>query len=112
MTSSSRSPAFLAYYAALVLLDANAFFSRYKIADLLDPHVRPKKAALDRHHLFPKAYLEKLAIRDRREVNQVANLTIAEWADNTLILRDKSPSEYMPQITKRWEPEEIQQMRF
>lgn len=111
-TAAPRSPAFLAYYAALVLLEAKAFFSKYKIADLLDPYIKPKKAALDRHHLFPKAYLDKLGIQDRREVNQVANLAFAEWADNTLVIGDKPPVEYMPQLKKGWEPEEIKQMYF
>lgn len=111
-TAAPRSPAFLAYVASLVLLDAKAFFSKYKVADLLDPYIKPKKAALDRHHLFPKAYLDKLGIRDRREVNQVANLAIAEWADNTLVIGDKPPAEYMPHLKKGWEPEEIKQMYF
>lgn len=111
-TAAPRSPAFLAYCAALVLLDAKAFFSKYKIADLLDPYIKPKKAALDRHHLFPKAYLDKLGIQDRREVNQVANLAIAEWADNTLVIGDKPPAEYMLLLNKGWEPAEIKQMYF
>jgi len=111
-TASRRNTAFLAYRASLVLLDARAFFSKYKIRELLDPFFKPQKAALDLHHLFPKAYLAKLGIQERREVDQVANLVVAEWADNTLLIGDKPPGEYMPRLKEGWKPEEIEQMYF
>lgn len=111
-TASYRNPAFFAYCAALNLLDARAFFSQYKVADLLDPYIRPKKAPLDRHHLFPKAYLARLGVKDRREVNQVANLSIADWADNSLVIGDKPPAEYMPRLKEGMTSEEVKQMYF
>lgn len=110
-TASLRSPAFFAYYAALVLLDAKAFFSKLKIAELLDPETRGKKSALDRHHLLPRAYLAKLGIQDRREVNQVANLALIEWTDNELI-GDRPPKEYMPRLRERLSPDELAEMNF
>lgn len=110
-TASLRSPAFFAYYAALVLLDARAFFSKLKIAELLEPETRAKKSALDRHHLFPRAYLAKMGIQDRREVNQVANLALIEWSDNELI-GDRPPREYMPRLRKRLSPNELAEMNF
>lgn len=110
-TASLRSPAFFAYYAALVLLDAKAFFSKLKIAELLDPEIRAKKSALDRHHLFPRAYLAKLGIQDRREVNQVANFALIEWSDNELI-GDRPPREYMPRLRERLSPDELAEMNF
>ena len=94
-----------------MLLDAKAFFSKLKIAELLDPETRGKKSALDRHHLFPRAYLAKLGIQDRREVNQVANLALIEWTDNELI-GDRPPKEYMPRLRERLSPDELAEMNF
>lgn len=93
-TSSPRSPSLFAYNAALVLSDANALFSEFKVADLLDPSVIGHKSAAERHHLFPKGYLAKLGIMDIRETNQIANFAYVEYGDNIKI-SDKSPSEYL-----------------
>ena len=58
-TSSPRSPSLFAYLAALVLLDARVLFSKIKVADLLDPSVQANRSAVERHHLFPKGFLNK-----------------------------------------------------
>jgi hypothetical protein len=58
------------------------------------------KNALEKHHLFPKAYLAKQGITDDRDRNQQANFAFIEWSDNIEIL-DTSPAEYMKdQLTK------------
>ena len=57
-TSSSRSPALYAYWAALNLLDAELLFSDQRIRDLLDPDVSAPRS-IERHHLFPKALPRK-----------------------------------------------------
>jgi hypothetical protein len=62
-TSSARSPGLFAYYAALNRLGAPVLFSHKKTSDLLDPYIRSKKSALERHHLFPRAWLEKMLQR-------------------------------------------------
>jgi hypothetical protein len=54
-TSSARSPGLFAYYAALNRLGAPVLFSHKKISDLLDPYLRSKKSALERHHPHLKA---------------------------------------------------------
>lgn len=112
-TASRRNTAFLAYQASLVLLDARAFFSDLKVSDLQDPNILPKKAATEHHHLFPRAYLARHSIDDRRTVDQVANLAIADWADNIRI-GDKPPYEYMPELMskKNWSSDEIEQIYF
>lgn len=94
-TSSPRSPSLLAYHAALVLLGAKALFSDIEVADLLDPAIISSKAAVDRHHLFPKGYLAKLGINDIRDTNQIANYAFVEYGDNIKI-SDASPAEYLP----------------
>ena len=55
-TSSPRSPSLFAYYASLVLLEAQGLFSKQKVADLLDPSVHGTRALVERHHLFPKGF--------------------------------------------------------
>jgi hypothetical protein len=104
-TSSSRSPSLFAYYAALVLLDATALFSKIKIADLLDPSVHAIRS-IERHHLFPKGFLGKKKINEIRDTNQIANYALVEWADNVDI-SDKSPEEYLPEMEARLEDEQF-----
>ena len=99
-TSSARSPALFAYYAALNLLDARALFSKLRVWELLDEATKGKKASLERHHLFPKAHLRRLGILGRRETNQIANFALIEWQDNILI-SDRAPVEYFPEFSAR-----------
>lgn len=94
-TSSAGSPGLFAYYAALVLLDARVLFSNRRVTDLLDPMIHAPRKAVERHHLFPKAYLKKLGIGAVRETNQIANFALVEWPENTAI-GAKPPKEYFP----------------
>lgn len=72
-TSSAQSPAQFAYYAALNLLDARVLFSKMKVSQLLDPALHSSKSSIERHHLFPKAFLKRLGITEPRDTNQIAN---------------------------------------
>ena len=110
-TSSARSPALFAYYAALNLLDARALFSELKISELLDPSSKSYKAALERHHLFPKAYLNSIGISEIRETNQIANYALVEWSDNIQI-SDSSPGEYWPKYKVRLKSDDLKQMSY
>ena len=94
-TSAARSPSLYAFYAAQRLLGTRVLYSSLTVAELLDPQVKAKKAALDRHHLFPRGYLKTLGIENLREVNQIANFTLVEWTDNIEISADP-PSSYVP----------------
>jgi hypothetical protein len=92
-TSAAKSPALLAYIAALNILDADALLSNTKVRSRLDPAITMKKG-IERHHLFPRAYLRtQLKITDNREINQIANMTLVEWADN-IAISDDAPSRY------------------
>jgi hypothetical protein len=84
-----------AFYAAQKLLDAPVLFSSLKVAELLDPAIKAKKSALERHHLFPRAYLKSNGLGSIRDTNQIANFTLVEWTDNIDIL-DQPPSTYVP----------------
>ncbi len=111
-TSSANSPSLFAYHAALNLLDAQVLFSKMKVSELLDPVTQANKSALERHHLFPKAYLKKLGITETRITNQIANYALVEWPDNVAI-SDSSPAEYYLHIyTERFSTEEMKQMSY
>lgn len=108
-TASHQSPAMFAYYATLCLMDAQVLYSRMKVSELLDPTTRAKKAAIERHHLFPRGYLRRMGITERRDVYQIANYALVEWSDNVTI-SDKPPREYAPRIESRFSPEELKRM--
>ncbi|MCO6512470.1 MAG: DUF262 domain-containing protein [Aridibacter famidurans] len=108
-TSSPISPSLFAYNAALVLLDAKALFSKTKIADLMDPSVNANRSAIERHHLYPKAYLSTLGLTSTRDTNQIANYAFVEWKDNS-DASSKPPSEYLPPMLERFTQSEIKDM--
>jgi hypothetical protein len=108
-SSAARTPVLFAYYAALNLLDAKVLFSKMKVSELLDPALKTKKSATERHHLFPKGFLHKLGITEVRDTNQIANYALVEWDDN-IGISDKSPAEYFPIYAQHFKPEELAQM--
>lgn len=105
-TSAARSPSLFAYYASLNLLGATALFSRLRVAELLDPALRAKKSPVETHHLFPRAYLETIGIKEKVEVNQLANFAWVEWDDNISISDDPPPT-YWPAYASRYSPAEL-----
>ncbi|MDM8560667.1 DUF262 domain-containing protein [Candidatus Parabeggiatoa sp. HSG14] len=110
-TSAARSPSLFAYYAALNLLEANVLFSNMKVSELLDPALKAKKKSVERHHLFPKKYLEKIGITNTKEVNQIANFALVEWFDNIRI-KDTPPSKYFSKYADRFSASEIEKMCY
>jgi hypothetical protein len=110
-TSSSTSPSLYAYYAALYVLGANGLFSKLKVSDLLQEGLRSKKSALERHHLFPKAWLQRNGITEQRETNQIANFALVEWSDN-ISISDTAPADYLPEYMNRLSADEKQKMYY
>lgn len=94
-TSGTTSPAFNAYLAALVILDAEVLLSNMSVREWMDPNRRPVKG-LEKHHLFPKDYLRtSVGVSRTAQVNQVANLALVEWSDN-IDISAAAPDEYWP----------------
>jgi hypothetical protein len=94
-SSASKSPALLAYIAALNIVDADALLSTAKVRARLDPAVTLNKG-IERHHLIPRAYLRRLGVTGVRQVNQIANMALVDWNDN-ITISDQPPAEYWPQ---------------
>lgn len=110
-TSSATSPILFAYYASLNLLDARVLFSKKKVSDLLDPALKAKKSATERHHLFPKNHLKAMGIDQTRDTNQIANYALVEWDDN-IEISDTPPAEYCPIYNKRFNENELSKMYY
>lgn len=108
-TAAARNTGQFAFYAALCLLNAPVLYSRMKVAELLDPSTKAKKSALERHHLFPRRYLRSINISKTRLINQAANYALVEWSDNIKVSA-RSPSDYVPELEKRFSPDEIREM--
>jgi hypothetical protein len=78
-TQKSKAPAALAFRAAQIVLGARALFSDQLLRNLVDPPAPGGRTAREAHHLFPEAWLYKRNIRERRVINQVANLADVGW---------------------------------
>lgn len=110
-SQTARSPSLFAYEASLVLLDAIVLFSDSKVSELLEPSSQGTKAALERHHLFPRAYLDKQGVIGTKHSNQIANYAYLEWGDNVKI-SDQPPAEYVPLMHKNFSAEQLSRMYF
>ena len=94
VTSSPSSPAWLGYIAALNVLGTPMLFSTAILSNFLVPGANGTKNAIDRHHIFPKRYLEINGFTDDRDRNQVANYAYIDYVTN-IDISDKSPIEYV-----------------
>lgn len=112
-TSASKSPALMAYVAALNIHDADALLSTGKVRSRLDPAVIAKKG-IERHHLFPRGHLKKtLRVSGTKQINQIANMALVEWNDN-IAISDKAPAQYWPEqiASKRFDPEALSRQMY
>jgi hypothetical protein len=110
-TSAARSPTLYAYYAALNLLDARVLLSKMRVNELFDPAVRATRAAIERHHLYPRAHLKTLGIQSTSQVNQIANMAFVEWPKNTAI-SGNDPAVYWPAYSTALSESELERQRF
>lgn len=110
-SSAAWSPYLFGYYASLNLLDAKALFSNMKINELFDPGVKQTRSPVERHHLFPKAYLSSIGVTGTTRTNQIANFAFVEWGDNNAIA-DSKPSEYFSDYFDQIPPADQEDARF
>lgn len=94
ITSGPRlSPHYQCYLAALNILDAKMFMLDESVRDWMDPG-QPAVKGTEGHHLFPRAYQEKiLGTTDFKQINQAANFAPTDWSTN-IAIGDKSPAQY------------------
>lgn len=76
-------------------------FSTISLQNYLKEGASGKKKAIDKHHIFPRDYLEKtLGLKDIRDRNQVANYTYLDYDTNIAISND-SPLVYVPKFREK-----------
>lgn len=105
ITSSTNSPYWNSYLAALNILDEKVLFSDLHIRVLLSGKLDGNRKAVECHHLFPKAYLSEIGYSDDKDRNQIANYTYIEWPDN-MEVSDENPATYFPQMVEKYIPSE------
>lgn len=93
--SAASSPNWYGYLAAQNVLGIQTLFGTTTVASLLSVGAdSDKKKAVERHHIFPKHYLEGIGFDDDRDRNQNANFAYLDYATN-IDIGDKAPMEYV-----------------
>ena len=93
-TSSSISPAWNGYVASQIVLNNPMLFSTSSLTPYLLPGASGTKNAVDKHHIFPKNYLETIGYTTDRDRNQVANFTYLDYVTN-IDISDDAPALYI-----------------
>jgi len=108
--SGRGNNAWNAYVASLNIMDAKILFSKSNllVSKLFEPGTDGNRKSLEKHHLFPKAYLKSLSYPDSK-INQMANYAFIDWKDNMDIL-NAAPSVYYPVVCEGRTEEEILRM--
>lgn len=108
--SGRGNNAWNAYVASLNITDAKILFSKSSlhVSKLFVPGTDGNRKSLEKHHLFPKAYLKSLGYPDSK-INQMANYAFIDWKDNMDIL-DQAPSIYYPVVCEGMPEDEIRRM--
>lgn len=108
--SGRGNNAWNAYVAALNILDAKILFSRSSlhVSKLFEQGIDGNRKSIEKHHLFPKAYLKSQGYKDLM-INQMGNYAFIDWKDNMEIL-DDAPSVYYPIVCEGRTEKEILQM--
>ena len=93
-TSSAISPAWYGYVAAQIVLNNPMLFSTSALTPYLLPGASGTKNAIDKHHIFPKNYLEQIGYANDRDRNQAANFTYLDYVTN-IDISDDAPALYI-----------------
>lgn len=93
-SSSATSPAWYGYIAAINVLGTPMLFSTAPLSQYLILGVNGNKNSVDKHHIFPKNYLEKIGFDNDRDRNQIANFTYLDYQTN-IDISDDPPMEYV-----------------
>lgn len=93
-SSSAISPAWYGYIAALNVLGTPMLFSTAPLSQYFVLGTSGDKNSVDKHHIFPKRYLEEIGYGSDRDRNQIANFTYLDYATN-IDISDAPPAEYV-----------------
>jgi hypothetical protein len=93
-SSSATSPAWYGYIAAINVLGTPMLFSTAPLSQFFILGTSGNKNAIDKHHIFPKHYLETIGYNNDRDRNQIANFTYLDYPTN-IDISDTPPAEYV-----------------
>ena len=93
-SSSATSPAWYGYIASINVLGYPMLFSTAPLSQFLIVGSSGNKNAIDKHHIFPKHYLETIGCDNDRDRNQIANFTYLDYPTN-IDISDDPPIEYV-----------------
>ena len=99
-SSSATSPAWYGYVAALNVLGTPMLFSTEPLSQYFIMGTNGDKSAIDKHHIFPKHYLQSIGYDDDRDRNQIANFTYLDYVTN-IEISDTSPLEYVQKYRQK-----------
>lgn len=93
-SAAAISPAWNGYIAAQIVLNTPMLFSNTPVSKYFVIGSSGTKNAIDKHHIFPKHYLEQIGYSNDRDRNQLANFTYLDYATN-IEISDKAPADYV-----------------
>lgn len=93
-SSSATSPAWYGYIASINVLGYHMLFSTAPLSKYFILGTSGGKNAIDKHHIFPKHYLETIGFDNDRDRNQIANFAYLDYATN-IDISDAPPAEYV-----------------
>lgn len=93
-SSSATSPAWYGYIASINVLGYPMLFSTAPLSKYFILGTSGGKNSIDKHHIFPKHYLETLGYDNDRDRNQIANFTYLDYATN-IDISDEPPVKYV-----------------
>lgn len=99
-SSSANSPVWYGYIAALNIIGHPMLFSTSNLSSFMVLGADGMKKSIDKHHIFPKHYLETIGIEDDRERNQLANFTYLDYQTN-IDISDDAPSMYIDRYKQK-----------
>lgn len=99
-TSSASSPIWYGYVASINVLGTTMLFSNTPQSYFWRLGADGDKKSIDKHHIFPKHYLETIGIVDDRERNQLANFTYLDYQTN-IDISDDAPSMYIDRYKQK-----------
>ena len=106
-SSASVSPHWNAFLASQTVLGYPLLFSTMSLQNYLTEGASGEKKAIDKHHIFPRDYLEDvLGLKDTRDRNQIANFTYIDY-DTNIVISNNPPSVYIPQFRAKLGDEEF-----
>ena len=98
--SASISPAWFGYIASINVLGTPTLFGTTPQAHYFTIGTSGDKKSIDKHHIFPKAYLAKIGFTNDRDRNQIANFTYLDYSTN-IDISDDPPSEYVARYKEK-----------